>query len=133
MLSLDEDEGKLALTLRPSDLKLSDTSCEHVPQMLLSHFQDFISERATILEELKLRSGGKENSIAQLAQAFVPGGRVSGHVVALSDESAVVELEQRVRGKINRASMHGLQQDLSKQLTPHRFVPSFSRSSFRKG
>ena len=115
MLSLDEDEGKLSLTLRPSDLKLLDTSCEDVPQRLLSHFRDYVSERSAILGELKARSGettGKGgSSVAQLARAFAPGGRVSGHVTTLTDESVVVELEVGVRGRIDRASIHGLQQN----------------------
>ena len=108
MLSLDEDEGKLSLTLRPSDLKLSDSGSEEVPQTILSSFQDYITERMAILEAMKLRSAvTKEDSLSSLARAFVPGGRVTGCVSGLTDDSAMVELGAKVTGRINRASMHG--------------------------
>ncbi len=110
VLALDEDEGKLSLTLRPSDLKLLDTASEDVPQTILSSFQEYISERAAILEEMKACSAvAKRGALSALARVFVPGGRVLGRVTVLTDDSAVVELQSaRVTGKINRASMHGV-------------------------
>lgn len=104
---LDDSEGKISLTLRPSDLKVSDLKIEGVVGNILSSFQTYVSERCSILEEMKLAQDTTTRSLSALARAFVPGGRITGHVTSLVNDSAVVELEGEVKGRIVKASMHG--------------------------
>lgn len=89
---------------------------------ILSSFHVFVAERSSILEAMKLVKGRTTAlSVASLARAFVPGGRVTGHVTSFlddggrvtdhvmsrTDDSALVELEGGVNGVIVRASLHG--------------------------
>lgn len=89
---------------------------------ILSSFQVFVAERSSILEYMKLVKGRTATrSVAALAQAFVPGRRVTGHVTSFvddggrvtdhvtsrTDDSAIVELEGGVNGVIVKASLHG--------------------------
>ena len=82
----------------------------------------FVTERSSILESMKCVKGRTTaRSVASLARAFVPGGRVTGHVTSFvddgghvtdhvtscADDSAIVELEGGVNGVIVRASLHG--------------------------
>lgn len=103
VLSVDDDKGKLTLTLRPSDLKVPDLASKGAVDAILSSFRAYISERDSVLEEMRLAQA----NLPPLAEAFVPGGRVTGHVTSLMGDGAVVGLEGGVRGKIVRASMHG--------------------------
>lgn len=105
--SLDVSEGKLTLTLRPSDLKIPDLQSKGAVEDILSSFQTYVSERCLILEEMKLAEDTPLRSLSSLARAFVPGGRVSGHVTSLENDNAVVELAVGVKGMVVKASMHG--------------------------
>lgn len=105
--SLDESEGRLSLSLRPSDLKVPDLQSKGAVEAILSSFRTYISERCSILEEMKLSGDTPICSLSSLARAFVPGGRVAGHVTSLENDNAVVELERGVKGKVLKASMHG--------------------------
>ena len=112
---MDRDEGKVSLTLRPSDLRRSEPDSDETSQAILSAFQTYISERDFILGQLKLASEGRReggetavpSSLSSLAAAFVPGGRISGHVTSVLDDMATVELEGTT-GQIRKASLHGL-------------------------
>ena len=108
---LDDNEGRLSLTLRPSDLKVADLQSEGAVAGILSTFQSYVSERCSILEEMKLTQDttAAAHSLPALARAFVPSGRVTGHVISLANDSAMVGLEGGLRGKIVKASMHGEQ------------------------
>lgn len=104
---MNESEGKLALSLRPSDLKAPDLQSKGAVDAITSSFQTYISERCSVLEEMKHAEDTPIRSMSSLARMFAPGGRVSGHVISLKNDTAVVELERGVRGKILKASMHG--------------------------
>lgn len=110
MKSVDDSDGRVSLTLRPCDLKHADVNTEEVSTAILSSFKTYISERDYILQEMKCTStagsDGPTPSFSALASAFVPGGRVSGHVTSVVDDVAIVGLED-VSGRIGRASLHG--------------------------
>lgn len=113
MKSVDDSDGKVSLTLRPSDLKHADVKTERVSQAVLSSFKTYLSERDYILEEMRRTSTTGSGditssvpSLSALASMFVPGGRVSGHVTSVVDDVAIVALEG-ARGKICKASLHG--------------------------
>jgi hypothetical protein len=104
---LDESGGRISLTLRPADLKVADLQSEGAVADIVATFQSYVSERCSVLEEMKLAQDTTPRSMSMLARAFVPGGRVVGHVTSLVDDSAMVELDGGVVGKITKASLHG--------------------------
>jgi len=96
VIEIDEPNGKLALSLRPSDL--SADSDEHIMrEKVLEQFYDFIEERQTILRDLK-RPGPNIGSFGYLAKAFVPGSHVTGQVTGVSDH-VTIALENGVMGR----------------------------------
>ena len=103
---MDED-GKVSLTLRPSDLKHADINTEKASQAILTSFGTYIAERDLIVQEMKHKEPTSTvRSLSALAAMFVPGGRVSGHVTSVMDDVAMVGLDG-VIGKIMKASLHG--------------------------
>ena len=93
------------LSLRPSDLKLSHQMDSHntVP-LIVSRFLSYLRERDTVLVGVSGRSTVKGEiprgrTVADLAHLFQPGGCVSGHVISVTGEAAVIELEGGAIGK----------------------------------
>ena len=103
---MSDEQGRLLLSLRPSDLKLTHQMDlqEASPQILTNlygYFRDRDSvlagvgtERSSVKEEL---TGGR--TLDDVARLFQPSGCVSGHVTGASGEGVVIELESGVIGK----------------------------------
>ena len=93
------------LSLRPSDLKLSHQMDSHdTTPLIVSGFLSYPRERDTVLAGASGKStvkgdipGGR--TVADLAHSFQPGGCVSGHVISVTGETAVIELEGGAIGK----------------------------------
>ena len=77
---------------------------EEASPLLISNLLGYFRERDSVLAGVADRSsikgeipGGK--TVADLVHLFQPGGCVSGHVISLAGESAVIELEGGAIGK----------------------------------
>ena len=109
---MSDEQGRLLLSLRPSDLKLThqmdlQEASPHILTNLHGHLRERDSvlarvgtERSSVKEEL---TGGR--ALADVARLFQPGGCVSGHVITTSEEGVVIELEGGVIGRA-AASMY---------------------------
>ena len=107
VMQVDEVNGKLLLSLRPSDLKLSLSSEEDgVASKLLTMLSDFLQERETILRDLAKSSGSVGMSLSSLAKAFSPGSTVTGHVTSVGDH-VTIDLGNGVIGRASPQSASG--------------------------
>ena len=102
---ISDEQGRLLLSLRPSDLKLThQLDLEEVSPQLISNLHGYLRERDSVLAGVADRSSVKGEipsgrTIADLVHLFQPGGCVSGHVISLAEESVVIELEGGAIGK----------------------------------
>ena len=107
VMQVDETNGKLLLSLRPSDLKLSLSFEEDgVANKLLVVLNDILQEREAILKDLAKSSGSVGMSLTSLAKAFSPGSTVTGHVTSVGDH-VTIDLGNGVIGRANPRSSSG--------------------------
>ena len=93
---INNDQGRLSLSLRPSDLKLTNQmDQEEVLPLVISNTCGYLKDRDNVLAGASSSKGEIPGgrSLADLVQVFQPGGCVSGHVTSLSGDSAIIELE----------------------------------------
>ena len=72
--------------------------------LIVSRFLGYLRERDAVLAGAPRRDEAKGEvpggrTFADLAHVFRPGGRVSGHVISVAEETAVIELEGGAIGK----------------------------------
>ena len=103
---MSDEQGRLLLSLRPSDLKLThQMDLEEASPQILSNLHGYLRERDSVLAGVGAeRSSVKEEltggrTLADVARLFQPGGCVSGHVISLAGESVVIGIEGGVIGK----------------------------------
>ena len=56
----------------------------------------------------KLDTSVWTTSLSALADVFVPGGLVTGHVTLITDSFVTVEVKEGVIGRVDRELMHGM-------------------------
>ena len=102
---ISDEQGRLLLSLRPSDLKLShQVDVNEATPLIVNRFLGYLRERDAVLACAPGRDEAKGEvpggrTFADLARVFQPGGRVSGHVISVVRETAVIELEGGAIGK----------------------------------
>ena len=108
MQDISDEQGRLLLSLRPSDLKLThQMDLDEASSLIISDFYDYLKERDTVLAGVAERSSVKEElsggrTLAELAKLFQPGGCVAGHVISTTEGdggSAIIELEDGAVGR----------------------------------
>lgn len=97
--TVDEANGKLTLSLRPSDLT-SELNDEETMEQRLTLFREFLTERNMILKD------GSNKLLAALDKAFVPGCNVEGVVSSVDKDVVFVKL---YNGVVGVASIHSAQ------------------------
>ena len=106
MLEVDHSEGRLLLSLRPSDLTLSSQHVdqEDTNQKILANFQAFLEEREIILKHAitslsRTQEVPGERSLASVARVFQPGRCVCAHVTSVNRDYVLFELGDGVVAK----------------------------------
>lgn len=105
---VDDEQGRLQLSLRPSDLKLThQMDMEEASPLIINRFHSYLQERDSVLAGVVGSSSVKSElsggrTVADLVHLFQPGGCVSGHVTSLAEETVIIEL---TGGVVGRASV----------------------------
>ncbi len=107
-MQVDDVNGKLLLSLRPSDLKSSNTlEEEELADKLLALLREFVEERDVIVMELVKSAGSMGSSLSALAKAFVPGSTVTGHVTSVGDH-VTIDVGNGVTGRASAQTANGM-------------------------
>ncbi len=100
VLGVDEANGKLTLSLRPSDLS-SLLSKEETKERRLTLFGQFLAERELIV------NAGSSELLTALSKVFIPGSSVEGVVTSVSKDTVMIKLYNGITGVVNMLTAQG--------------------------